>query len=190
MLKSTSQRIVSATMDLISEKGYQKTTTKEIAAKANVSEATIFRNFKNKRGIVVAIMSMKSKPTTTIAAEFKSDLYHDLKYLGTCILEDLTSKKEFIFISLREPEMFKDLTNHEKIYPQELREMLIQYFKTMSEKNIVLKGHEDIYADIFISTYFGYFVQQLEKDIRLVLTNKDDLIEQCTQIFMRGISPT
>lgn len=189
LLKSTNQRIIRATMDLLTEKGYQKTTTKEIATKANVSEATIFRNFKNKRGVITAIMKMKSTPTKTLEAEFKGDLYTDLKFLGSYFLEDLTSKKEFIYISMREPAMFKDLTSHEKIYPQELREMLIQYFKKMSAQHHVLKGKEDIYADIFISTYFGFFIQQLEQDFQLVSTQKDDFIETYTHIFMRGISP-
>lgn len=85
-------------MDLLTEKGYQKTTTKEIATKANVSEATIFRNFKNKRGVIAAIMKMKSTPTKILEAEFKGDLYTDLKFLGTYFLEDLTSKKN-LFIS-------------------------------------------------------------------------------------------
>ena len=85
--------------------------------------------------------------------------------------------------------MYKDLTSHEKIYPQELREMLIQYFKKMGSQYRVLKEKEDIYADIFLSTYFGFFIQQLEQDFRLVLTPKEDFIETCTHIFMRGISP-
>ncbi|KAE9715302.1 TetR/AcrR family transcriptional regulator, partial [Escherichia coli] len=67
--------------------------------------------------------------------------------------------------------------------------MLIQYFKKMGAKHHVLKGNEDIYADIFISTYFGFFIQQLEQDFQLVLTQKEDFIETCTHIFMRGISP-
>jgi len=39
-------------MQLLVKKGYRATTTKESAEKSNVSEATIFRNFKNKQGLV------------------------------------------------------------------------------------------------------------------------------------------
>ncbi|BBP92546.1 hypothetical protein BsIDN1_61640 [Bacillus safensis] len=46
MLKSTNQRIIRATMDLLTEKGYQKNNNQRNSEKANVSEATIFRNFK------------------------------------------------------------------------------------------------------------------------------------------------
>ena len=42
----------------------------------------------------------------------------------------------------------------------------------MGAQHHVLKGNEDIYADIFISTYFGFFIQQLEQDFQLVLTQK------------------
>lgn len=76
MLKSTNQRIIRATMDLLTEKGYQKTTTKEIATKANVSEATIFRNFKNKRGVIAAIMKMKSTPTKNPRSRIQRRFIH------------------------------------------------------------------------------------------------------------------
>lgn len=62
-------------------------------------------------------------------------------------------------------------------------------FQKMSAQHHLLNGKEDIYADIFISTYFGFFIQQLEQDFQLVLTQKDDFIETYTHIFMRGISP-
>ena len=54
MLDKTQIRIIDATMRLIIEKGYSKTTTKNIAAIAGVNESTIFRRFREKKEIVLA----------------------------------------------------------------------------------------------------------------------------------------
>ena len=52
MLDKTQIRIIDATMRLIIEKGYSKTTTKNIAAIAGVNESTIFRRFREKKEMV------------------------------------------------------------------------------------------------------------------------------------------
>ena len=44
---STNEKIVEATFEILREEGVSKATTKKIAAKAEVNEVTIFRNFKN-----------------------------------------------------------------------------------------------------------------------------------------------
>lgn len=49
---TTDERIITATFKLLQKEGINKTTTKKIAAKAEVSEITIFRNFKNKDNLI------------------------------------------------------------------------------------------------------------------------------------------
>ena len=49
---TTDERIITATFKLLQKEGISKTTTKKIAAKAEVSEITIFRNFKNKDNLI------------------------------------------------------------------------------------------------------------------------------------------
>ena len=48
MADETRERIIDATMNLIMDRGYSQTTTKDIASKAGVNECTIFRKFKGK----------------------------------------------------------------------------------------------------------------------------------------------
>lgn len=54
--QSTSDRIIDATIELTSKKGYKAATTKAIAELAGVNEVTIFRHFGNKRGILKAVI--------------------------------------------------------------------------------------------------------------------------------------
>ncbi len=51
------KQIITAAIDLFAEKGYANTSTKEIAAQAAVAEGNIFSTFKNKRGLLEAIIN-------------------------------------------------------------------------------------------------------------------------------------
>lgn len=53
--------ILSAAIELFSEKGYEATATSEIAKKANVAEGTIFRYYKTKKDLLFAIPATLSK---------------------------------------------------------------------------------------------------------------------------------
>ncbi|WP_243145972.1 TetR/AcrR family transcriptional regulator [Clostridium chromiireducens] len=53
--------ILSAAIELFSEKGYEATATSEIAKKAGVAEGTIFRYYKTKKDLLFAIPAALSK---------------------------------------------------------------------------------------------------------------------------------
>ena len=53
-LDKTSEKIVKATLIVLQREGFQKATTKKIAAEAGVNELTIFRKFENKANLVEA----------------------------------------------------------------------------------------------------------------------------------------
>ncbi|MCI4139681.1 TetR/AcrR family transcriptional regulator, partial [Bacillus vallismortis] len=81
-------------------------------------EATIFRNFKNKQGLVEALLSQHSSNRSRILEQTEGDLHKDLLNIGTCLLEELERRKDLINISFREPAMFQDVINHVTEYPQ------------------------------------------------------------------------
>lgn len=59
-MDDTSQRIVDAAMELIRDKGYVATTTKDIAKQAGVNECTLFRKFAGKRTSCWPALTRKS----------------------------------------------------------------------------------------------------------------------------------
>lgn len=55
--EKTKQKILDTTIEMISEKGYAPTTTKEIAEKAGVSEGTIFKYYGSKKDLLREIVN-------------------------------------------------------------------------------------------------------------------------------------
>src|SRR5699024_3197350 len=72
-LTQKQKNIIAAASSLFAEKGYAATSTSEIAQKAGVAEGTIFRHYKNKKELLISIV-------TPIMVEFiapilKDDIY-------------------------------------------------------------------------------------------------------------------
>lgn len=52
----TRKKILESTINLVAEKGYAATSTKEIAKNAGISEATIFKYYENKNNLLMTIV--------------------------------------------------------------------------------------------------------------------------------------
>lgn len=66
------EQLIEVAIDLFSRKGFNGTTTREIAAAAGVTEAIIFRHFETKEQLYTAIIDQKV--SSPIAAEWIADL--------------------------------------------------------------------------------------------------------------------
>ncbi|MDB9961362.1 TetR/AcrR family transcriptional regulator [Oceanihabitans sp.] len=66
--------IIKAALDLFSKDGFHATSTNKIATKAEVSEGLIFRHFKNKEGLIYAILKLNE---TQINSSFTHILEED-----------------------------------------------------------------------------------------------------------------
>ncbi len=55
-IETTEEKIIQAAIEIFSQKGYNGTTTKEIAGKAGIAEGTIFRYFPKKQDLLHGIL--------------------------------------------------------------------------------------------------------------------------------------
>jgi AcrR family transcriptional regulator len=68
------QEIISTALDLISEKGIQGLTIKNLSKKLGITEPAIYRHFENKIQILIALLDLLKKNTNVIfEAELNSD---------------------------------------------------------------------------------------------------------------------
>ena len=79
--EKTRKKIIKAAVELFSNTGYKKTTTRKIAEVAGVNESTIFRTFKNKDTLFKEILSLSNGFKTIINVIKESDLNNDIKAL-------------------------------------------------------------------------------------------------------------
>ena len=89
--------ILSAAIELFSEKGYEATATSEIAKKANVAEGTIFRYYKTKKDLLFAIPTMLSKVSLfeIFLDDFNEILNADYEHFETFLRKIVLNRKKF-----------------------------------------------------------------------------------------------
>ncbi len=70
-LSERQKKIINAALSIISEKGIQELTTKNLARRLKISEPALYRHFKNKIDILVTILSEYKITLETIANEVR-----------------------------------------------------------------------------------------------------------------------
>ncbi len=66
------ERLIITAIEIIDELGIQRLSTREIARRQDVSEATLFRHFKNKNDLLIAVLDHFSK--------FDDDIFQSTKF--------------------------------------------------------------------------------------------------------------
>ena len=110
-MDETSQKIIDAAMELIKEKGYVATTTKDIAGRADINECTIFRKFKGKKEIVLTGMEQEKWRGNISPAIFQNitwQLQPDLEMFMRNYLDRITPDFVKLSIGLRAPQIYDD----------------------------------------------------------------------------------
>ncbi|MFD0713289.1 TetR/AcrR family transcriptional regulator [Paenibacillus sp. GCM10027626] len=163
-IESTADKILSATIDLMSEKGYKAVTVKEIAAAASVSEMTVFRTFGSKKAILDAVIDtyLFSAPIEqTIQNNITYELEADLMMISELYHNVLKKNKKLFLISVMErktmPEMHLNLhQNASKFF-----EVVTEYMRMMQEKGKVRPGDPKTQALTLMRFNYGRYVSSI-----------------------------
>ncbi|WP_080873887.1 TetR/AcrR family transcriptional regulator [Oceanobacillus timonensis] len=117
--------ILEAATDLFAEKGYAGTSTSEIANKAEVAEGTIFKHFKSKKGLLMAVVSpmMIKWLAPMIKKDLNKVLDQEFEYFQDFIRAMIENRKEFIHNNWP---MLKILVQEIPFHP-DLKEKFIEY---------------------------------------------------------------
>lgn len=187
---STEDKIIEATVELVSEKGYKGATTRKIAQRAGVNEVTIFRHFGNKKGIVEAIIqkyAFVDLLENTFAEKVVWDIEKDLKMLVREYQALLDQKKTIILLGLKESDQFTELNDLLKQIPQKYIEIITDYFVKMIEKEKIKKVDPYITATNFVFINFGYFLTKTRIDSETNGLSIDDFINKNIDTFIQTL---
>lgn len=190
--QNTIDKILSVAENLISTKGYSHVTIKSIASAASVSEMTVYRNFGTKQEILDAIIN---KYPNSISLKYffennlKYDLEKDLLEVSRLYHNLMNQHKQVYLISIMERNNIADMHLILHKHAEELRELLIEYFKTMQFKEKVIDCNSETQALMFMNFNYGKFVSDLLANKSLSSLSLDDYLKEVVSILVKGLKP-
>jgi AcrR family transcriptional regulator len=194
---STRDKILEAAMKLFSEKGFSGTTTKEIAEKAGVNEALIFRYFSTKRDLYGAIIERKieEEPRIELPLETFKETRDDwliFKSLAMRMFERMENDPSFIRLLY-----FSALEGHElsdmffDTYVQYVRMLLSDYIEGRISEGAFKNVDPLLAARAFIGMVVNYTIgQELFGEKKREGLKKEEVAETFVGIFLEGIKGT
>ncbi|MGN0151137.1 MAG: TetR/AcrR family transcriptional regulator [Wujia sp.] len=189
MYDETQSKILDATMQLIMEKGYTATTTKDIAKRAGVNECTIFRKFQGKKDIVVAAMTLPEWNPCLSERDFSctGDVEKDLCSFAGVYLRKVTPKMVKISLGLRSPDLYDVTRDGIREIPDTFKKVLVRYFTEMQQQHKIETNDIESLAVAFLAMNFGFVFFKASFGDTLTELQTEQYIESSVRHFVNGI---
>nr|WP_309101392.1 TetR/AcrR family transcriptional regulator [Fredinandcohnia onubensis] len=159
-MTETSKRILQAALELMQERGFKSVTIKDIALTSGVSEMTVFRQFKTKKGVLEAAVENYSyipRFEKIFDSEIVWDLEIDLELIANSYISLMKKNEPIFLISIQERNTMPELLDLISKNTLQLKDYLTEYFKVMQEKNKMVESNAEEQAMIFLITLYGFF---------------------------------
>jgi TetR/AcrR family transcriptional regulator len=188
------RQLLDAALDLFASKGFGGTTTKQIAVKAGVTEAIIFRHFANKQALYSAVLDYKheSGEVAALVAEWQIFMdANDDEGLFRAIISrvidsyrrDTRVNRVLLFAALEGHQA--GLEQHrQRSFP--IYERLCQYIARRQGEGAVRQGH----TGTMVAALFGsaaYYAQMTELFGFATDANDPQVAEELLEILLKGI---
>jgi AcrR family transcriptional regulator len=158
-VEETRAKILAAARELFERNGTRGTTTREVAERAGVNEATLFRHFGSKRALLDAMREQACDVDalrhvlTTLPG---NDIAMDLRTLAAHVVEHMAAKRAMLCVSLAEDAAGTD-DSPEWRGPSQIVMDLCAYFHRHIDAG-TLRGDPLLLARYFLGMLFAYVV--------------------------------
>ncbi len=190
----TRDKLLEATLQLISEKGYLGATTREIAAKAGVSELTLFRKFGKKEKLFEEMLeSYTFLPRLRDLIEEINEMpvKEGLNTIGTHFLKTLQERRPLAQIMLSEMSHYPQKVR--RIYQQmidNLAKTLKTYLEIRKDRGEVRPIDMDFVSYAYLRVLFMTFAyESIIKEQRMSDERIEHTVREAVTIFLNGIAP-
>ncbi|MFN2291775.1 MAG: TetR/AcrR family transcriptional regulator [Anaerolineae bacterium] len=185
----TRARLLEAAAQLFAERGYARTTTRDLAAAAGVNEVTLFRHFGSKKNLFAAAVEHYASPSLDAALEMRpgADYRRNLMVMGRQVLDLLLERRDLMRLMLCEAEHFPEVGEALAQNPRRLRRALASYLQFEMERGEVRQLHPEAAAQAFWGMFFAYsvslglLVEQMSPEL-----STDEVVERFVDIFVLG----
>jgi AcrR family transcriptional regulator len=188
----TREKLLEATLELISEKGYLGASTREIAGRAGVSELTLFRKFGKKEILFKEMLkthtflprlkglleSVEGQPCETV-----------LESVGTKFIETLKERRKLVKIMITEINSYPDKIR--ETYAQFIAntgDELKNYLDRLQSEGRLREVDLDIAAMMFFRVLFNLFqAEEILKEREIPPEEVEETVRQYVDVFLNGI---
>jgi AcrR family transcriptional regulator len=188
-VEETRARILAAARELFEVNGTRGTTTREVAIRAGVNEATLFRHFGSK-AVLLAAMREEACGVALFRNVIETldgiDIASDLKTLGAASLAHMESRRRLMLISMAEDavaDVVEDPDDPEWRGPKQILALLTEYFDARVGEGR-LAGTPDMLARVLLGMVFQLVVARKIWVGHLHDTTTVDLL---VDIFLNGV---
>ena len=187
------KQIIEVAMKIFSEKGFQGTKTKDIAKAAGISEAMIFKHFKNKDDIynsIIRAINSNMKEHSKEMSHIQSQVSNFPTVLKELILhaidhneKDPTLIRLMLYSSLEEHKLVLNFVKNHLFGVMEILTKTIEKGIKMGEYREV---NPKLAIEIFQHLIGGYCVSQFVLG-KNKPSNKNEVVETIVDIFLNGL---
>jgi AcrR family transcriptional regulator len=189
--EETRRRIIEAAIEIGSEVGYVRATTRAIAESAGVNEVTLFRHFGSKANLFAAAIEHAGGPAlaSEIEAQLTGEYRRDLNTIARAFFDILLERREILRLLLCESAHIPEVRTVLARNPRELRKMLARYLQSQMDRGAFKKQHPEATAQAFMGMFFAYAISLiiLDEPVHPGISD-DDLVAQFVEIFISGIT--
>lgn len=186
----TTNRILLAALKLMQDKSFRSVTIRDIAQAANVSEMTVFRHFKTKRGVLEAAIN-KYSFVPSFKEIFEKQIVHelenDLHLIATTYLDQMQRNMPIFLIAIQERTTMPELSSVISNNTRQLRELQADYFVTMQNENKMMKVDANALTITFMATLFGYFSSTAFWGELFIRESREEFVETMVATFCHGL---
>lgn len=187
----TRTRILNAAQRLFSQKGYNGTTTKDLAQAASVAEGTLFRHFANKKAILVEL-------ATQGWIEILTDLLTELSEMGSYQAVAQVMRRRMLNIHKNADLMrvcFLEAQFHPELRDRIQAEVISKmtdvaeaFFETAMERGIYRPMNPRLVAHVFLGMFaVAGFSQQTLLENDSSPKAMQEMAEGLADIFLHGV---
>lgn len=187
----TKQRILQAAQRLFASRGYDGTTTRDLASAAGVAEGTLFRHFENKKAILIEV-------ATQGWVEILTDLLTELSEMGSYKAVAQVMRRRML--RMREStDMMKVCFTEAQFHPElrdriqsdvivKMTDVAEAFFQTAMDRGIYRRTNPKIVAQVFLGMFaIAGFSHETVMEPGASPKALQELAEGISDIFLNGV---
>jgi AcrR family transcriptional regulator len=187
-VEETRLRIITAARAVYARNGARGTTTREVAERAGVNEATLFRHFGTKHALIEAMREHYASlvELRDTIAQLSGSLEDDLRAIGRQFFDHMMRNQDLIRVSLAEASTDPEACSSTMRFPRAKFDVLSAFFRARVASG-ELRGNPGWLAGCFMSVMFAAACGKhiwAEDDYPM---NNSSLVDLWVETFLNGV---